>query len=244
MDVSSDLEPPEPVFNLRSGRMCIISDLDDISQPIGRAEEKAYRSLLQGFITYDELMTVVCNLPAPDLSSRPIFSTQDRQPRAFITGACFHGGTAAIMSNFSLYPWVTCVLYSIAQQQAPSLWFSSIAINLNCQPMMHRDSNNHSMLTIEILPASIFTGGQLWVEHSAGSIVIDEVRGHAIELMLPYVTFQSRLRHATLSWTGDRLVIVLYYIRQAWRLSELSRDRLIRAGFHIHPNDVLVDPNL
>ena len=106
--------------------------------------------------------------------------------------------------------------------------------------MMHRDS----ILPSAITPASLFTGGQWWVEHSEGSVVIGEVRGHAIELKLPYVTFQSRLRHATLSWTGDRLVPVLYHIGQAWRLSELSRDRLTRAGFHIHPSDVLVDPYL
>ena len=61
MDVSSDLESPEPVFNLRPGRMCV-SDLDDISQPTGRAEGIAYRSLLQGFITYDEFLTLVHNL--------------------------------------------------------------------------------------------------------------------------------------------------------------------------------------
>lgn len=33
----------------------------------------------------------------------------------------------------------------------------------------------------------------------------DGVRGDALELTLPCVTFQSRRRHATLSWTGDRL---------------------------------------
>ena len=86
----------------------------------------------------------------------------------------------------------------------------------------------------------MFTGGQLWVEDFAGSVFIDGVPGRAVEPTLPCITFQSRLRHATLSWTGDRLVIVLYHIRQAWRLSEQSRERLNRAGFHVCPSDVLV----
>ena len=79
------------------------------------------------------------------------------------------------------------------------------------------------------------------MERSEGSIVIDEVRGHAIKLMLPHVLSNHDLDTQTLSWTGDRLVSVLYHIHQAWRLSELSRDRLTRA---IHPSDVLVDPYL
>ena len=182
-------------------------------------------------------MGVVCNLPAPDLSTRPIFNTQDRRPRTFIAGACVHGGTAAIMSNFQMYPWVTRLVCSIARQQAPDFWFSSIAVNLNCQSSVHRDSNNHSILPSAVIPASMFTGGQLWVEDSAGSVFIDGVPGRAVELTLPCITFQSRLRHATLSWTGDRLVVVLYHIRQAWRLPEQSGEQLNRAGFHIYSSD-------
>ena len=169
------------------------------------AENLAYQSLVQGYISYDELMQLVSHLPTSDLSVRPIFNTQIQRHRAFITGACVHSGTAAIMSNFNTYPWVSRLLCSIGRQQAPTLWYSSIAINLNCQSAMHRDSNNHSFLPSAVIPASLFTGGQLWVENLSGSIVIDSVRGDALELTLPCVTFQSRRRHATLSWTGDRL---------------------------------------
>ena len=240
LDVSC--EYPESVFDLRSGRLQVL-DFAEISQPAGRAESIAYSSLLQAFIAYDDLMGVVCNLPAP-VSTRPIFNTQDRRPRTFITGACVRGGTAAIMSNFQMYPWVTRLVCSIARQQAPDFWFSSIAVNLNCQSAVHRDSNNHSILPSAVIPASMFTGGQSWVEDSAGSVFIEGVPGRAVELTLPCITFQSRLRHATLSWTGDRLVIVLYHIRQAGRLPEQSRDRLNRAGFHIYSSDVLDDPYL
>ena len=103
LDVSSDIEYPEPVFDLRSGRVQVL-DFAEISQTVGRAETIAYSSLLQGSITYDDLMGVICNLPAPDLSTRPIFNTQDIRPRTSIAGACVHGGTAAIMSNLQMYP--------------------------------------------------------------------------------------------------------------------------------------------
>ena len=166
LDVSSDIEYPEPVFDLRSGRVQVL-DFAEISQTVGRAETIAYSSLLQGSITYDDLM--ICNLPAPDLSTRPIFNSQDRRHRTFVPGACVHGGTAAIMSKFQMYPWVTRLVCSIARQQAPDFWFSSIAVNLNCQSSAHRDSNNHSILPSAVIPASMFTGGQLWVEDSAGS---------------------------------------------------------------------------
>ena len=103
LDVSSDIEYPEPVFDLRSNQVQVL-DFAEISQPVGRAESTAYSLLLQGSITYDDLMGVICNLPAPDLSTRPIFNTQDIRPRTSIAGACVHGGTAAIMSNLQMYP--------------------------------------------------------------------------------------------------------------------------------------------
>ena len=95
-----------------------------------------------------------------------------------------------------------------------------------------------------MIPASIFTGGQLWVENADGSIFIDGVPGEAVDIRLPYIAFYARRRRAAVSWTGNRLVIVLYHIREAWRLSEVSRDRLTGAGFHIHTSDVLTDPYL
>ena len=175
-------------------------------------------------------MSVFCNLPAPDLSTRPIFNTQDRRPRTFIAGACVHGGTAAIMSNFQMYPWVTRLGCSIAQQQAPDFWFSSMAVNLNCQSSVHRDSNSHSILPSAVIPASMFTGGQLWVEESAGSVFIDGVPGRAVELTLPcYLSIKT----STCNPFMDPLVIVLYHIRQAWRLPEQSRERLNRGVSHL-----------
>ena len=148
----------------------------------------AYQSLVQGYISYDELMQLVSHLPTSDLSDRPIFNTQIQRHRAFITGACVHSGTAAIMSNFNTYPWVTRLLCSIGRQQAPTLWYSSIAINLNCQSAMHRDSNNHSFLPSAVIPASLFTGGQLWVENLSGS----NCERRCFRANFPCVTFQSR----------------------------------------------------
>ena len=204
----------------------------------------AYRAARQGSVSYDDLMNLVCSLPSSDLPPGPIFNIHDQQPRALLTGACVHGGTAATLSNLSIYPWTTRLFCSVARQQAPAFWFMSIAVNLNCQSSVHRDSNNHSVLPSAMIPASIFIGGQLWVENAGGSILVDGVPGDAIDVRLPFITFQSRRRHANLSWTGNHLVILLYHIREAWRLSEVSRDRLAGAGFHIHTSDALTDPYL
>ena len=60
MDVSSDVEYSRcSILDQDENR---ISDLEDISQPSGTAEGLAYRSLLQGFITHDELVTLVSQL--------------------------------------------------------------------------------------------------------------------------------------------------------------------------------------
>ena len=194
---SSDLEYPEPGFDLRLGRVHV-ADWERFSPPVGIAESIACRATCQGLVIYDDLLSLVSNLPGSDLSSRPIFNTQDQQPHTFITGALVHGGTATTLSNSSIR--LCC---SIARQQAPTFWFTSLAVNLNCQSSVHRDSNNHSVLPSAIIPASIFTGGQLWVENTAGSIIIVGVPGEAVDIRLPYITFHARRRHATLSWAGN-----------------------------------------
>ena len=73
LDISSDLETSEPIFDLRRGRDCV-SDLRLLSPPNGSAENLAYQSLVQGYISYDELMQLVSHLPTSDLSDRPIFN--------------------------------------------------------------------------------------------------------------------------------------------------------------------------
>ena len=241
MDVSSDLETPEPIFDLRRGNMCI-SDLSFLAAPESPVEWMSYSAIRAGHISYEDLLALVCSFPDAGLSSRPIFSTDIHRPRAFLTGACVHGGSAGLLSNTQHYPWSTRLFCSIARQQAPSMYFTSIAANLNCQSSIHRDSHNHSVLPSAVIPASFFTGGQLWIENVAGSVTVDGIPGDAIEIRPPYVTFQPRLRHRTLSWTGNRLVIVLYHVHQAWRLSESSRRLLDSAGFHVYSSDVLRDP--
>ena len=119
LDISSDLEYPEPVFDFRLGRTYVI-DWERLSSPVGRAEGIAYRAACQGSVTYDDLMHLVCSLPSFDLPSRPIFNIQDQQSHAFLTGACVHGGTAVTLSNLNIYPWTTCLFCSIARQQAPT----------------------------------------------------------------------------------------------------------------------------
>ena len=146
----------------------------------------------------------------------------------------------------SMHPWVMRLLCSVPRRQALSLWCASVGFNLTCQFAMHRDSHNHSILPSAIIPASMFQGARLWVEDSDGQILVEGVRARAIEITFPCVTFQSRLRHATGSWTGNRLVVILYlyHIHQAWRLPGHARRCLTGAGFQAYPCDVMSVPCL
>ena len=76
----------EPIFDLRRGRDCV-SHLRLLSPPNVSAENLAYQSLVQGYMSCDELMQLVSHLPTSDLSDRPICNTQIQRHRAFITGA-------------------------------------------------------------------------------------------------------------------------------------------------------------
>ena len=85
---------------------------------------------------------------------------------------------------------------TIARQQAPCIWFFSIGFYLNCQAAMHKYSHNHSRLPSAMIPASMLTGGKLWVDDPSGSLYNEGVAGEPLEVK---VHLESDIRHATLS---------------------------------------------
>ena len=73
---------------------------------------------------------------------------------------------------------------------------------MNCHTRIHRDSNNHSFVPNYIIPLSCFNAGELWLEHEQGEVYLDNKRGHLLPIQLPYVTFDPKIRHATMPWRG------------------------------------------
>ena len=117
-----------------------------------------------------------------------------------------------------------------------------MSIHRDCAARIHRDSHNHSCIPNYLIPLSDFTHGQLWIENPQGNVTLDNLLGIALPITLPFVSFDPRLRHATLPSEGTRTVLIAFHIRSAWRLSSASLQNLHNAGFQVHVSDVRDDP--
>ena len=71
---------------------------------------------------------------------------------------------------------------------------------------------------------------------------MDNIPGIALPITQPFVSFDPRLRHATLPWQGTRTILIAFHIRSAWRLSSEALQNLQNAGFLVHISDVCDDP--
>ena len=129
---------------------------------------------------------------------------------------------------------VKSVFLSVLRSAAPSAWFSSAGVSLNLRSSAHRDSNNSAVIPNVQVPASDFDNGELWIEDSAGSHVMEGRVGRLIPVARPYISFNPRTRHANNSWQGNRLVLVGYHVRNLELFAGDTCAELRRYGFQLY----------
>ena len=101
---------------------------------------------------------------------------------------------------------------------------------------MHRDSNNDASHPNILVKLSDFEGGEVWVE-GEGSVEMLHPKGHVLKgRSLPWVDGKISLDarncyHATLPWSGRRVVLVGYTIRDFSALSDCDKSTLVDRGF-------------
>ena len=246
LDTSSD---PEGVFSgfFLTQAVQRLRGLELLPAPLHPAEEIAYRALLSGEATHSVLRDWIRSVPTSSLSTRSNRVATESEPnevKSFVSGAFVFGGVTGIHANTRQFPWSTRLLTCLVHTQVSGVTFSSVTVNLNCHTRVHRDSNNHSFVPNYIIPLSCFQAGELWLEHEQGEVELDERRGRLLPIQLPFVTFSPKIRHGTMPWTGDRLVLIAFHIRQAWRLSSDATTSLESCGFRLCVSDVEDDPYL
>ncbi|CAE6923228.1 dnajb6-b [Symbiodinium sp. CCMP2592] len=156
--------------------------------------------------------------------------------RSFAAGAYAKGGLYGLHSNTNLFPNVCAVFAAQIRSLAPGECFTSFIILDDCSAEVHRDSNNDDSHCNILLKLSEFQGGAVWVEGDGDIEVTDPkgrvLKGHELSWENNKITLDARnLYHATLPWTGRRLVLVGYHVRDFQRLPCDDRQRLIDIGF-------------
>ena len=196
----------------------IVLDCHDPEHP---SEAIALQALRDGWLWEEDLLCLTETLPA----------NGDVWSCSFITGAFIHGASAGITVNSRRYPMVTCLLTSVLRSIAPDCWFTSAGISLNMQAGVHRGSNNAANIPNILIPASDFENGELWIEDGSGTQQMSGYMGRLISVERPFITFNPRLRHATSAWSGTRLVLIGYHVRNAELLTASHSLELRRLGF-------------
>ena len=197
------------MFSLRQS-IQHLEGLEQLATPQHPAEEVAYRALLSGEATYELLHEWLTCVPNSSLSLRNNRIAPEHESSAvksFISGAFVFGGVTGLHANSNQFPWSTRLLTCLVRAQVPQVSFSSFSESMNCHTRVHRD-NNHSFVPNYIIPLSCFNAGELWLEHEQGEVYLDNKRGHLLPIQLPYVTFDPKIRHATMPWRGDRIVLI------------------------------------
>ena len=109
----------------------------------------------------------------------------------------------------------------------------------NIQSALHRDCHNHARSMNLVLPVTVFSGGELFVEDRHGSSVMgsSRVAGSVIPLLCEQepapVEFNPRLWHCNLPWGGERVVLVAYHIRNPELLPAPVASQLSLMGFRL-----------
>ena len=142
---------------------------------------------------------------------------------AFFKGACSHGGIRGLRSNTSLFPDATKVLCRFLKQAQAGFAFTSCALFHNVATKPHRDARNSSSSNL-IVPVSSFEHGDIWCADPSGTVpfTYDGITrvGRCLQVAAGPVLLDARDRvHATMPWTGNRLVLIAYSVAQWQALS-------------------------
>ena len=197
------------------------------------SEQMALHALRDGWLWEEDLMSLTAHLPTSSRDfQRP--SEGDAWSCSFLTGAYIHGASAGVLNSSRRHPLVTVLLTSVLRSMAPEAWFSSTGLSLNMLSGVHRDSNNSAIIPNILIPASDFEHGELWIEDGAGTCMMGGILGRLIQVSRPFISFDARTRHATSNWTGNRLILIGYHIRNPELLSDFDQLELRRLGFRVH----------
>ena len=211
-------------------------------QVVAHPAEIRSRELLQlGAVTGRSMSLLLDLLPH---AGRPIQQVPGhgytQQPRHFSSGAYAHGPNAGLLRSTQDFPYTSLLLARIIRSCAPEHTFSSLSLTRNLMSRMHRDSYISRRSPNILIPLSRFAQGGLWVEDAQGEVVLEQAgpAGREVPLQRPYTCLWSHLRHATLPWRGDRLILIGYHIGQASRLTAGDRRRLADLGFYLEGSQV------
>ena len=160
---------------------------------------------------------------------------------SFGSGAWVHGNLVGLRTNTYTFPLSTSVFTRHVARHLPQHTFSSFVVLDNVCTLAHRDSHNEPSSKNAVFGLSDFTGGEVWVERAGGSTPYaaegKTLLGDALSTQPGPAVFAARAElHATLPWSGRRVVLVAYTTSHLHKLSSEAQRFAAKLGFkHFAP---------
>ena len=199
------------------------------------AEALAFGMIGRGQATWTQLARLLSLLPCnKTLRWTQDSSCADLPPKRFTTGAYAHGPLMGTTIHSRQFPWVTRALAGVIRTWDSELSFTSVTLSLNVKASPHKDKFNAVRSKNLLLPASTFSGGEVFVEHEEGrhQLQPNGAPGHILSAN-EALSFSPRRTHATLPWSGTRLVLIAYHIGMINQLDHAVKDALHEMGFQV-----------
>ena len=197
------------------------------------AESLVVTCLLDGHINYEQLRLLIV-LPGENparASGQPV--PVGEPAKSFTTGAYVYSDVCGLRANARCFPATSMLLASIVSAIFPHDSFSAVALFRNIATPLHSDDNNELGCDNLLIPCSHFENGQIWIE-GTGSVpcpLDPTLSGSLLETSGGPAQFNARLRHATCGWTGLRLMLVAFQVRNIRTLPADDWDTLCRLAF-------------
>ncbi|CAE7817553.1 unnamed protein product, partial [Symbiodinium necroappetens] len=171
-------------------------------------------------------------------------------PKAWASGVYRHGGVLGVRNSSKEFPYSTRLVNQfIRGVMGESATWSTFSLHRNLSVKRHRDSHNARDELSYLIPISDFQQGGLWTQAGVDEVVegdevvmVDGKRGRVKHLQSEegskeMVSFNPRQWHATMPWTGDRLVLAVYKVRGLNKIKPVDEDVALDLGFPLHTND-------
>ena len=154
--------------------------------------------------------------------------------KSIFFGAYSQGPLVGLRAQTRRYPMVSRLLNAVLYTLSGVHNHSTVFLARNRAMGLHSDTQNHQDVPNVLIPLSVFSGGQLFVESEEGDVCLDhqgKVRGYIYPITLPFLSFDAQKRHSILPWSGCRLILGSFHIRGADRLPQGTRNVLRSLGY-------------
>ena len=152
------------------------------------------------------------------------------------SGAYVHG-VIGRRQNTATFPWCTKLCAAFINRWVPDLAYTCISLVRNVKAPLHVDRNNAKGSENAVLAISDFSGGGLWVESKEGCISCpsgqQDLKGDVLEFQDRVIRFEPHLKHSTMPWSGNRVVLIAFTIQGPWNMPEDLACELSALGFRL-----------